>query len=74
LTIDVPRDRNGDFEPVIIPKHQTRLPMFNEQIIALYSKGMSTRDIVATLQELYGVEVSPTLISQVTEAVLEQVQ
>ena len=74
LTIDVPRDRNGDFEPVIIPKHQTRLPMFNEQIIALYSKGMSTRDIAATLQELYGVEVSPTLISRVTEQVLEQVQ
>lgn len=74
LTIDVPRDRNGDFEPVIIPKHQTRLPMFNEQIIALYSKGMSTRDIAATLLELYGVEVSPTLISRVTEQVLEQVQ
>ena len=71
LLIDVPRDRNGDFEPQIIPKHQTRLPLFNDKIITLYAKGMSTRDIAATLLELYGVEVSPTLISQVTEQVME---
>ena len=74
LAIAVPRDRNGEFEPIIVPKHQTRLPLFNAQIIALYSKGMSTRDIAATLLELYGVEVSPTLISRVTDQVLEQVQ
>lgn len=70
----MPRDRNGAFEPVIIPKNQTRLPVFNDKIIALYSKGMSTRDIAAMLLELYGVEVSSGLISQVTDQVLEQVQ
>lgn len=74
LTLDVPRDRNGEFEPLIIPKGQTRLPMFNDKILALYSRGMSTRDIVAMLLELYGVEVSPTLISQVTTQVMEEVQ
>lgn len=74
LAIEVPRDRNAAFEPQIIPKGQTRLPLFNDKILALYARGMSTRDIVATLQELYDVEVSPTLISRVTEHVLEQVQ
>ena len=74
LEIDVPRDRNGEFEPAIIPKGQTRLPLFNDKIIALYARGMTTRDIAATLLELYDVEVSPTLISRVTGQVLEQVQ
>lgn len=74
LPIDVPRDRNGDFEPQIIPKGQTRLQVFNDKIIALYTKGMSTRDIAATLKDLYGVEVSAVLISRVTEQVMEQVQ
>jgi len=74
MAIDIPRDRNGEFEPQVIPKHQTRLPLFNDKILTLYSRGMSTRDIVATLHELYDVEVSPTLISRVTDHVLEQVQ
>ena len=74
LEIDVPRDRNGEFEPAIIPKGQTRLPLFNDKIIALYARGMTTRDIAASLRELYDVEVSPTLISRVTDQVLEQVQ
>lgn len=74
IDIDVPRDRNGEFEPLIISKGQTRLPLFNDKIISLYARGMSTRDIVATLLELYGVEVSAALISRVTEQVLEQVQ
>ncbi len=74
IAIDIPRDRNGEFEPQVIPKNQTRLPMFNDKILALYSRGMSTRDIVATLQELYSVEVSPALISRVTDHVLEQVE
>jgi transposase-like protein len=74
MAIDIPRDRNGDFEPQIIPKNQTRLPLFNDKILALYSRGMSTRDIVETLRELYDVEVSPTLISKVTDHVLEEVQ
>ena len=74
MAVEIPRDRNGDFEPQIIPKGQTRLPLFNDKILALYARGMSTRDIVATLQEIYDVEVSPTLISRVTDQVLEQVQ
>ncbi len=73
IAIDIPRDRNGVFEPQVIPKGQPRLPLFNDKILALYSRGMSTRDIVATLLELYDVEVSATLISRVTEHVLEQV-
>jgi len=74
VAIDIPRDRNSEFEPQVIPKNQTRLPLFNDKILALYSRGMSTRDIVATLHELYDVEVSPTLISSVTDHVLEQVR
>ncbi len=74
MAIEIPRDRNGEFDPQIIPKGQTRLPLFNDKILALYSRGMSTRDITATLRELYDVEVSATLISRVTEHVLEEVQ
>jgi putative transposase len=66
LTLDTPRDRNGTFEPQLIPKHQRRLPGFDEKILALYAKGMTTRDIQEILGELYGVEVSPTLISELT--------
>lgn len=74
LTIEVPRDRNSEFEPQIIPKHQTRFKGFNSKIISLYAKGLSTRDIQSELEEMYGTEVSPTLISNVTEAVLEDVK
>jgi transposase-like protein len=66
LTIQTPRDRNGTFEPQLIGKHQRRLPGFDEKILALYAKGMTTRDIQDIVQELYGVEVSPTLISEIT--------
>lgn len=66
LTLDTPRDRQGTFEPQLIPKHQRRLPGFDEKILALYAKGMTTRDIQEILGELYGVEVSPTLISELT--------
>ena len=74
LTIDVPRDRNGDFEPKIIPKHQTRFNGFDEKIISLYGRGMTTRDIQEQLKDLYGVEVSATLISDVTDAVIDEVK
>jgi len=74
IDLEVPRDRNGEFEPQVVGKGQTRLPLFNDKIIALYARGMSTRDIAATLLELYDVEVSPTLISHVTAQVLERVQ
>ena len=66
LRLDIPRDRQGTFEPQLIPKHQRRIPGFDEKILALYAKGMTTRDIQDILKELYGVEVSPTLISEVT--------
>jgi len=66
LTLDTPRDRDGTFEPILIPKHQRRVPGFDEKIMALYAKGMTTRDIQEIVQELYGVEVSPTLVSEIT--------
>ena len=68
--IHVPRDRNSTFEPLIIPKHEKRTPLFNDQIISMYSYGMSCRDIQRHLQEVYGVTVSADLISHVTEAVM----
>jgi len=69
----IPRDRNGEFEPQIVKKHQRRLPGFDDQVLALYARGLTTRDIQGHLEELYGSEVSPTLISVVTDAVLEEV-
>src|ERR1700736_750926 len=74
LEISVPRDRDGSFEPVLVKKRQTRLNSFEEKILALYARGMTTRDIQAQLQELYGVEVSPTFISNVTEEVMDEVR
>jgi putative transposase len=67
--ISIPRDRNGAFEPQLIPKGQTRFNGFDDKILSLYARGMSTRDIEAQLKDLYGVDVSHTLISNVTEAV-----
>jgi putative transposase len=66
VTIATPRDRDGTFEPQIIGKHQRRIPDFDEKILALYAKGMTTRDIQEIVQELYGVEVSPQLVSEIT--------
>jgi len=66
LTLTTPRDRDGTFEPLVIPKHQRRVPGFDEKILALYAKGMTTRDIQDIVAELYGVEVSPALISEIT--------
>src|SRR5437660_1630497 len=74
VDIAVPRDRQGTFEPQLVKKGQTRLEGFDEKILALYARGMTTRDIEAQLQEMYGVEVSPTLISNVTEAVMDEVR
>ena len=74
IELEVPRDRNGAFEPQIVPKSRRRLEGFDEKVIALYARGMTTREIQGHLQELYGVEVSPSLISNVTDAVLEEVQ
>src|SRR5579862_259 len=66
LALDTPRDRQGTFEPQLIAKHQRRLAGFDEKILALYAKGMTTRDIQDVVKELYGVEVSPTLVSEIT--------
>jgi putative transposase len=74
LDIEVPRDRNSSFEPQIVRKRQRRLEGLDDKIIALYARGLSTREIQAELTELYGAEISPTLISNVTNSVLEEVQ
>jgi putative transposase len=71
LPIEIPRDRHGNFEPQIIPKHQTRWNGFDDKILSLYARGMTVREIQAHLAEMYGTEVSPTLISSVTDAVIE---
>jgi len=74
VELNIPRDRNSEFEPEIVPKYAKRLPLFNDQIISLYSRGMTTRDIQAHLSEIYGVDVSPELISRVTDAVHDDVR
>lgn len=66
VTIGTPRDRNGTFEPQLIEKHQRRVPGFDEKILALYAKGMTTRDIQEIVRDLYGVEISATLVSEIT--------
>jgi putative transposase len=73
VEIAVPRDRAGSFEPQLVAKWQRRLAGFDDKVLALYARGMTTREIEGHLQELYGVEVSPSLISTVTDAVLEEV-
>ncbi|MBT6048212.1 MAG: IS256 family transposase [Candidatus Scalindua sp.] len=73
VDIDVPRDRNGDFEPKLVRKRQVRLPGFDNNVISLYSRGMTTREIQEHLFEIYDVDVSPSLISRVTDSVLDEV-
>lgn len=74
IPIDVPRDRNGEFEPLLIPKHERRINGFDEKIISMYSHGMSTRDIQTHIRDLYQIEISPELISTITDEILEEVQ
>ena len=74
LPIEVPRDRDSSFDPVIIPKGQTRFAGFDDKIISLYSRGMTTREIQGHLEDIYGVDVSPSLISTVTDAVADEVK
>ncbi len=73
LALTIPRDRHGRFEPKLIEKYKRRFPGFDEKIIALYARGMSTRDIQAHVLELYGLQISPELVSAVTDAVHEEV-
>ncbi len=74
LPIEVPRDRHGSFEPKLVTKHQTRWAGFDDKIISLYARGMTVREIQAHLEEMYGTEVSPSLISSVTDAVVDEVK
>lgn len=74
LPVEIPRDRHGSFEPQLIPKHQTRWNGFDEKILSLYARGMTVREIQSHLEEIYGTEVSPTLISSVTDAVADEVK
>ena len=74
MPLEIPRDRDSSFEPVIIPKGQTRFIGFDDKIISLYARGMTTREIKGHLEEIYGVDVSPALISTVTDAVADEVK
>ena len=74
IELDIPRDRNGSFEPKLVKKGEKQLNGFDDRIISLYARGMSTRDIQAHFEESYGVEVSPTFISQVTNEVMDEVK
>ena len=74
VEIEVPRDRQGSFQPQIVPKHERRFAGFDDKILSMYARGMTTRDIQGHLEEIYGVEVSPTLISEVTDGVMEEVR
>jgi putative transposase len=74
VEIEVPRDREGDFEPKIVPKHQRRFEGFDDTILSMYARGMTTREIQSHLMEIYGVEISASLVSEVTDAIVEEVQ
>ena len=71
LEVEIPRDRNGDFEPTVIKKHQRSISSFDDKIISMYAKGMTVRDIQSHVLELYGADLSPALISNITEKVME---
>lgn len=74
LELSIPRDRHGHFDPLLIRKYQRRFPGFDEKLIALYARGMSTRDIQGHIRELYGFEISPQLVSAITDAVMDEVR
>lgn len=73
LELNIPRDRQSSFDPQLLAKYQRRFPGFDDKIISMYARGMSTREIVGHLQEIYGIDVSPDLISAVTDAVLDEI-
>lgn len=73
VVLDIPRDRNGSFDPLLIAKFQRRFPEFDTKIISMYARGMTPREIQRYIQEIYGVEASPSLISAITDAVMEEV-
>ena len=73
IVLDIPRDRNGTFDPLLIAKYQRRFPEFDRKIISMYARGMTTREIQGHIEEIYGFEASPSLISAITEAVMVEV-
>jgi transposase-like protein len=73
VDLAIPRDRTGTFEPVLVPKHARRLPGFDDKVLALYARGLPTREIQKFLNEIYAIAVSPDLISEVTDAVVAEV-
>jgi len=73
LRLDIPRDRDGSFSPILIPKHERRYTGFDDKIIAMYARGMTVREIRAFLSEQYGTDVSPDFISSVTDEVMEEI-
>jgi transposase-like protein len=73
-SIDVPRDRNGTFEPIIVPKHEKRVPLFNNQVISMYASGMTDRKIKEHIERVYNVDVSADMISRITDAVIDEVR
>ncbi|QQM30019.1 IS256 family transposase [Martelella lutilitoris] len=73
VVLDIPRDRNGTFDPVLIAKYQRRFPDFDRKIISMYARGMTTREIQGHIEEIYGVEASPGLISAITDSVMDEV-
>ena len=72
--LDIPRDRNGEFEPKLVPKHQRDVSGIEEKVIALYARGMSTRDIHDQIQDLYGIEMSAEMVSKITDRILPEVK
>ncbi len=73
VILDIPRDRNGSFDPLLIAKYQRRFPEFDTKIISMYARGMTTREIQGHIEDIYGIEASPSLISAITDAVMEEV-
>ena len=73
VVLDIPRDRNGTFDTMLIAKYQRRFPEFDRKIVSMYARGMTTREIHGHIEEICGVEASPTLISAITDAVMEEV-
>jgi len=73
VVLDIPRDRNGTFDPVLIAKYQRRFPEFDAKIIRMYARGMTTREIQGHIEEIYGFEASPSLISAITDTVMQEV-
>ncbi|SET33665.1 Transposase, Mutator family, partial [[Clostridium] polysaccharolyticum] len=74
LKLDIPRDRNGEFEPAIVPKYCRDISGIEEKVISLYARGLSTRDIGAELNELYGIHVSAEMVSRITDRILPEIK